>query len=86
MIRAEIDAKGKSEAVQQITELVKAEKCFCEVTNPQGSCCLGNVSKVVKASASGISSAPVKQVKSGIPRIRARLLFQSVMRIMWAER
>jgi len=47
-IRSEIDATGKSTVLDQVKEQVKAGNCFCEVTNPQGSCCLGNVSKVVK--------------------------------------
>lgn len=29
--------------VQSISEQVKANRCGCEVNNPQGSCCLGNV-------------------------------------------
>jgi len=46
-IRTEIEATGKSTAVDQIKAQVKAGNCTCEVTNPQGSCCLGNVSAVV---------------------------------------
>ena len=45
-IRAEIESTGKSAAFEQITAEVKADNCYCEVTNPQGSCCLGNVSRV----------------------------------------
>lgn len=47
-IRAEVQATGKSTVVDQIKAQVKAGNCTCEVTNPQGSCCLGNVSAVVK--------------------------------------
>jgi len=47
-IRAEIEETGRSTALEQVKELMKADKCFCEVTNPQGSCCLGNISKSVK--------------------------------------
>jgi hypothetical protein len=46
-IRAEIETTGQSTAVDQIKTQVKAGHCFCEVTNPQGSCCLGNVAQVV---------------------------------------
>jgi len=49
-IRAEIETTGKSTAIEQIKARVKAGNCYCEVTNPQGSCCLGNVSQVVKES------------------------------------
>jgi len=47
-IQAEIEATGKSTAVDQIKAQVKAGNCFCEITNPQGSCCLGNVNEAVK--------------------------------------
>jgi len=47
-IRAEVQATGKSTVVDQIKAQVKAGNCYCEVTNPQGSCCLGNVSAAVR--------------------------------------
>jgi len=47
-IRAEIEATGKSTVIDQIKAQVKAGNCYCEVTNPQGSCCLGNVAQAVK--------------------------------------
>lgn len=46
-IRAEIETTGKSTAIDHIKAQVKAGNCYCEVTNPQGSCCLGNVQQVV---------------------------------------
>lgn len=39
---------GKTDIPAQITAQVKAGNCFCEITNPQGSCCLSNVSQAVK--------------------------------------
>jgi hypothetical protein len=48
-LRHEIDASGNSTAAERITALVKAERCACEVKNPQGACCLGNVTNAVKA-------------------------------------
>lgn len=47
-IKSEIEATGKSTVVDQIKAQVKAGNCYCEVTNPQGSCCLGNVAKIVQ--------------------------------------
>ncbi len=41
----EIGKTGKSTAVESITREVKAGNCFCERSNPQGSCCLGNIAK-----------------------------------------
>ena len=46
-IKREIEKTGKSTAVAAITEHIKAGRCGCNVNNPQGSCCLDNVRKVV---------------------------------------
>ena len=48
-IHSEIEETGKSTAVSAISAQVKAGACACEVKNPQGSCCLGNISKVVRS-------------------------------------
>ncbi len=47
-VEAEVKATGTSAAPERITAGVKAQKCACEVRNPQGSCCLGNVRSVIK--------------------------------------
>lgn len=47
-VAAEIQTTGKSTAVEQITDHIRAGRCGCEVNNPQGSCCLGNVRSVIK--------------------------------------
>lgn len=47
-IRDEIRQTGTSTAIESITREIKAGNCRCEHTNPQGSCCLGDVSKAVK--------------------------------------
>lgn len=46
-IRKEIEEIGKSTAVSTISQHIEAGRCGCEVNNPQGTCCLGNVKKVV---------------------------------------
>lgn len=51
-IQAEIKNTGKSTVIDQIKVQIQAGNCYCEVTNPQGSCCLGNVSKAVKEAVS----------------------------------
>ncbi len=48
-IRREVEASGRSAAAARIKALVQAERCACEVRNPQGACCLGNVTVVTKA-------------------------------------
>jgi len=47
-IRAELDTQGISTVVERISAGVQAGQCACEIRNPQGSCCLGNVRAVVK--------------------------------------
>lgn len=48
-IAREIQDTGSSTAVASITEHIKAGRCGCDVNNPQGSCCLGNVRAVVRS-------------------------------------
>jgi len=47
-IRRELLETGHSSASERITALVKADRCACELKNPQGSCCLGNVAETTK--------------------------------------
>jgi len=47
-IREEIMTTGESTVVARINAGIKAGQCACEVRNPQGSCCLGNVTAAVK--------------------------------------
>jgi len=42
-IRREVEASGHSPSAERIKALVRSGRCACEVRNPQGSCCLGNV-------------------------------------------
>lgn len=44
----EIQLSGRSTVLQAITEHVQAGRCACEVNNPSGKCCLGEVNRVVK--------------------------------------
>ena len=48
MVVEEIRATGKCTIPQRITVEIKAGHCACEIRNPQGSCCLGNVNVAVK--------------------------------------
>ena len=45
-IENEIAATGRSTVADRITVEVKAGNCACEVKNPSGKCCLGNVARV----------------------------------------
>ena len=43
MIREEIERTGWSTAGERICREVKAGTCECEIRNPSGRCCLGDV-------------------------------------------
>lgn len=47
-IQQEVHETGRSNVPDAIGEKCKAGLDACEVNNPQGSCCLGNVRKVVR--------------------------------------
>lgn len=61
-IREEVEATGNSTVVAAITAKVKSGLCACEVNNPQGSCCLGNVQGVTK-------QAKVKTASQATPTV-----------------
>lgn len=48
-IRAELLSTGQSTATDAIQAGITAGQCACDLRNPQGSCCLGNVKVLVKA-------------------------------------
>jgi Zinc binding domain len=48
MIFDELRATGQCTIPKRIAAEIKAGHCACEVRNPQGGCCLGNVQAVVK--------------------------------------
>ena len=48
-IRDELRETGKSSVIESINDGIRSGKCACDIRNPQGSCCLGNVNKLVKS-------------------------------------
>jgi hypothetical protein len=44
----EIRSTGRSTVAERITAEVKAGNCACEVKNPSGRCCLGEVARTTK--------------------------------------
>jgi hypothetical protein len=48
MVRDEVEATGTCTIPERIAAEVRKGNCACEVRNPEGSCCLGNVRAVVK--------------------------------------
>jgi hypothetical protein len=47
-VREEIVARGCSTAAERITAEVQAGNCSCEVMNPSGKCCLGDVREAIQ--------------------------------------
>jgi len=47
-IRDEIGRTGKSTVAERIKAEVEAGHCACEVKNPSGKCCLGDVTRAAK--------------------------------------
>eukprot|EP00913_Durusdinium_trenchii_P005615 g5233.t1 len=69
-IKDEFTSKGRCDALEDIRSRMKDPGCFCETSNPSGSCCLGSVTKGIniaqeelKMSAADIQSPPAS-VKS----------------------
>lgn len=48
-VRREVEAAGASASAERIKALVQSDRCACEVRNPQGTCCLGNLTAVVRS-------------------------------------
>lgn len=48
-IREEFRSTGRTTVLDSITMGIKAGQCACDIRNPQGSCCLGNVNNLVKS-------------------------------------
>ncbi len=53
MVEDEVRSTGRSTIPDRIAREVKAGNCACEARNPQGSCCLGNVTAAVKEAERG---------------------------------
>jgi hypothetical protein len=47
-IRSEILERGRTDVVARIHDHVAAQRCACDIRNPRGACCLGDVVAAVK--------------------------------------
>ena len=47
-IREELLQTGVSHAVSRVREHIAARRCACDIRNPRGSCCLGDVTAATK--------------------------------------
>lgn len=59
-IRAELTATGRSTVADDIQAGIDAGQCACEIRNPQGSCCLGNVLATVKRAQAELQRQPTR--------------------------
>lgn len=46
-IKQYVEKESTTNPIEHIRENIKENRCGCEVNNPQGSCCLGNVTKFI---------------------------------------
>ena len=56
-IRHELESQGVSHAVVRVREHIAARRCACDIRNPRGTCCLGDLTSAVRAVAASIQSA-----------------------------
>ena len=55
-IRREIEETGMSVAVRRVRSGITAKRCACELRNPRGTCCLGDMSAIVKELQSSVNA------------------------------
>lgn len=63
-LAGEAAASGRSASRDRILALVESGRCACELRNPQGRCCLGNVDAVVR-NARAVQAAPLDPGDAG---------------------
>jgi hypothetical protein len=56
-IRSEFTACGASMAVDRVREHIAAGRCACDVRNPRGACCLGDLIDAVKRVEDSVETA-----------------------------
>ena len=57
-IRAEVARAGRSAIRGQIVAGIHNEQCACDIRNPQGRCCLGNVDRLIDAALRALQFSP----------------------------
>lgn len=55
-IKKKLLTTGRSDALEDIRAKMKDPGCHCEVTNPSGACCLGNVAKGIETARAELNS------------------------------
>lgn len=57
-IREEIVRDGRSQAAERVRAHIQAGCCACEIRNPRGACCLGDVTAAVKRLVAKVATRP----------------------------
>ncbi len=60
-VRREIAETGRCTISARIAAKVRAGQCSCEITNPSGACCLGEVNRAVKKEYEGLQEGGQKR-------------------------
>jgi hypothetical protein len=55
-IQNDVALAGNTDVIARIKYGIQAGQCACEIRNPQGNCCLGNVRAIVRKSGNSINS------------------------------
>lgn len=56
-IRREVENHGASRAVERVRAHITAGRCACELRNPRGVCCLGDVMAAVRRVAASVETS-----------------------------
>jgi len=48
-VREEVERTGASSVPAQVSQFIKEKLCVCEIRNPAGACCLGEINRTVKS-------------------------------------
>jgi hypothetical protein len=57
-IRRDIEATGKTSVLEVIKAEVQGGFCACEVNNPSGACCLGDITRAIQDARERLAEAP----------------------------
>ena len=56
-IRQELESQGASHAVHRVRDHIAARRCACDIRNPRGTCCLGELTSAVRYIEASVTSA-----------------------------
>src|SRR5262245_39958333 len=69
-IKEELQAKGRSDALEDIRRQMRHPGCRCEVTDPSGSCCLGSVARGIDIARGGTGNGGISKGTVGCGPVR----------------